>query len=133
MVGHPERSLCPVCGGETITTLARLRLYLGAKARCGTCMAGWKFVWSRWLYHLPIALTFLVVLGASMLAGVTVDDFVVIAAVLLAALVAPLLLPIEARVGDRLTNHAIRRQERRDEEAMEPEPSTPDEGDRRDA
>ncbi len=106
-----------MCGAETISTLARLRLYLGAKERCSECMAGWKFVWSRWLYHLPIAMTFLVVLGATLLSGIAVDDFVVIAAVLVAALVAPLLLPIEARVGDRLTEHAIRRQERRDEEA----------------
>lgn len=114
-----ERSRCPVCGADTISILARLRLYLGAKERCDACMAGWKFVWSRWLYHLPIAVTFLVVLGATMVAGVAVDDFVVIAAVLLAALVAPLLLPIEARVGDRLTNHAIRRQERKEEESEE--------------
>lgn len=133
MVGHPERSLCPVCGAETISTLARLRLYLGAKERCRACMAGWKFVWSRWLYHLPIALTFLVVLGVAMLAGVAVDDFVVIAAVLLAALVAPLLLPIEARVGDRLTNHAIRRQAGRDEESHEPRTNQPGETERPDA
>ena len=111
-----ELARCPVCGEETITTVARLRLYLGAKERCRGCMAGWRFTWARWLYHLPIAGTFLIVLGAYTLAGIALDGFVVIAAVFLAALVAPLLLPIEPRIGDRLTNHAIRRQERSEEE-----------------
>ncbi len=117
-----ELARCPVCGESTVSTLARLRLYLGAKERCSACMAGWRFTWARWLYHLPIAGTFLIVLGAYTLAGVALDGFVVIAAVFLAGLVAPLLLPIEPRVGDRLTNHAIRREEKRDE-ATEESPS----------
>ncbi|MEM9177759.1 MAG: hypothetical protein AAGC67_21320 [Myxococcota bacterium] len=118
-----ELARCPVCLASTITTVARLRLYLGSKERCGDCMAGWKFTWARWLYHLPIAATFLVVLGAYHLVGIALDGFVVIVAVFLAALVAPLLLPIEARVGDRLTNHAIRRQEKKEDEQVAAEGS----------
>ena len=30
-------------------------------------MAGWKFTWARWLYHLPILATFLIVLAAYLL------------------------------------------------------------------
>ncbi|MCR9093285.1 MAG: hypothetical protein NXI30_03625 [bacterium] len=121
-----ERSRCPVCDAATISNLVRLRLYLGATERCSACMAGWKFTWSRWLYPVPIAATFLIVLGAYSVMSVALDDFAVIAAVSLAALVAPLLLPIEARVGDRLTDHAIRRHARR--EAEEGEPAAPSVG-----
>ena len=107
---------CPVCEAPTITRISRLKLYLGAKERCRVCMAGWKFVWGRWLYHLPIAALFAVVLVAYLLLDLSLDGFVVIGAVVLAATLVPLFLPIEARLGDRLTNHAIRRIERRDAE-----------------
>ena len=45
------------------------------------------------------------------------DGFVVIGAVVIAATIVPLFLPIEARLGDRLTNHAIRRIERSEDES----------------
>ena len=108
---------CPVCAAPTITRLARLKLYLGAKERCAACMAGWKFTWGKWLYHLPIAAMFLIVVGAYILLDVSLDGFVVIGAVLIAATIVPLFLPVEARLSDRLTYHAIRRLEREEDEA----------------
>ena len=115
------RRHCPVCESPTIDTLGRLRLYLGAKERCVECMAGWKFVWGRWLYHLPVAAILLVFLVGYLLFDYVFPDAVVLVAVGIAALVAPLMLPVEARFGDRLTEHAIRRQERRlEEEVAEP-------------
>lgn len=119
---------CPVCDAPTVSRLARLRLYLGSKERCAECMAGWRFVWGRWLYHLPIFATFLAVLGAYLLLDATVDGFVVLGAVLLAATIVPLVLPIEARVGDRLTDHALRRRERAASESEPPSGPESDSG-----
>ena len=108
---------CPVCDAPTITRVARLKLYLGAKERCHACMAGWKFTWGRWLYHLPIFVLFVLAVGAYILLDVSPDGFVVIGAVVIEATIVPLFLPIEARLGDRLTNHAIRRIERSEDES----------------
>ena len=108
-LGESKQTRCPVCEHATVRTAARFWLYLGVKQRCPECMAGWKFTWAKWLYHIPIALILSIEIGMFLLVGFGLSSYLVIAAVAITVGVVPYLLPLEARVGDPMTDRAIRR------------------------
>lgn len=113
-------SRCPVCEKPTVSRLARWKLYLGAKERCGNCMAGWRFVWGKWLYHLPIFVVFLLEIAIFSALEIVIDPFVVLVAVALPVILVPIFLPLAARLGDRLTDRSVRRQARETAESDPP-------------